>query len=350
MISSRILFIIQLCFVFVLVESERVKRGNLVWSERFDEFDTNVWNHLVTAWRGGNDEFQYYRNNRKNSFVKDGVLHIRPTFVADELGEEFLLKGNITAEGCNWDPCSSIGNGHEITAPIFSARIRTLPTFSFKYGRVEIRAKMPRGDWIWPAMWMLPANTSIYGTWPAGGEIDIVEVRSNRNYTDHNKVSQGINRFGSTLHFGPRWPYNRWDLAHWEVELDNGDFSDDFHTFELEWTNTSIAFYLDGDEVGKISPPEGFWKLGEFDKNPGGESPWKNGEKMAPFDQEFFITLNVAVGGKFFPDGWINNPHPRPWSWSSGKPMRQFWEARKFWEGTWDRPEMLVDHILVYSL
>lgn len=66
-------------------------------------------------------------------------------------------------------------------------------------------------------MWMLPANTSIYGTWPAGGEIDIVEVRSNKNYTDGDKVNQGINRFGSTLHFGPRWPYNRWDLAHWEA-------------------------------------------------------------------------------------------------------------------------------------
>ena len=66
MISSRILFIIQLYFAVVLVESKRVKRGTLVWSERFDTFDLDTWNHLVTAWRGGNDEFQYYRNNRKN--------------------------------------------------------------------------------------------------------------------------------------------------------------------------------------------------------------------------------------------------------------------------------------------
>lgn len=68
--------------------------------------------------------------------------------------------------------------------------------------------------------------------------------------------------------------------------MEDEDFSDDFHTFELEWTNTTIAFYLDGDEVGKISPSEGFWKLGQFDVSPGGENPWKNGEKMAPFDQE----------------------------------------------------------------
>lgn len=64
---------------------------------------------------------------------------------------------------------------------------------------------------------MLPANTSIYGNWPAGGEIDIVEIRANKNYTDGNNVSQGVDRFGATMHFGPRWPHNRWDLAHWEM-------------------------------------------------------------------------------------------------------------------------------------
>lgn len=70
MISSRYIFIVKFCLVLVLVESKRVKRGALVWSERFDTFDLNTWNHLVTAWRGGNDEFQYYRNNRKNRYVK----------------------------------------------------------------------------------------------------------------------------------------------------------------------------------------------------------------------------------------------------------------------------------------
>lgn len=74
--------------------------------------------------------------------------------------------------------------------------------------------------------------------------------------------------------------------------LDSGDFSDDFHTFELEWTNKSIGFYLDGEEVGTIAPPEGgFWKLGEFDKNPGGENVWKDGGLMAPFDQEVKLIL-----------------------------------------------------------
>ena len=68
------------------------------------------------------------------------------------------------------------------------------------------------------------------------------------------------------------------------------------------------------------------------------------------FPFQFFITLNVAVGGRFFPDGWINQPYSRPWSWSSGKPMKEFWDARKSWEKTWDRPEMLVDHILVYAI
>jgi len=85
-----------------------------------------------------------------------------------------------------------------VNNPIRSARIRTVNSFSFKYGRVEVKAKLPRGDWIWPAIWMLPTYGE-YGTWPASGEIDIMESRGN----DETYSSGGVNRFGSTLHWGP---------------------------------------------------------------------------------------------------------------------------------------------------
>ena len=74
-----------------------------MWQEEFDSLDTNRWEHFVTGWRGGNHEFQYYRNDRRNSYVRDGLLYIVPTFTADEYGENFLYNGqlNLWDQGCN---------------------------------------------------------------------------------------------------------------------------------------------------------------------------------------------------------------------------------------------------------
>ena len=116
---------------------------------------------------GGNWEFEMYINNRTNSFVKEGVLHIQPTFTADFLGSEAQLKtgqldlwGASPADQCTGNAfygCSrsALGSGNYIN-PITSARLRSVNSFAFKYGRVQISAKLPKGDWIWPAIWMLP--------------------------------------------------------------------------------------------------------------------------------------------------------------------------------------------------
>ena len=83
--------------------------------------------------------------------------------------------------------------------PITSARLRTVNGFSTKYGKIEITAQLPKGDWLWPAIWMLPKYNE-FGNWPASGEIDIVESRGNDP-----SCSAGSDKFGSTLHWGPSW-------------------------------------------------------------------------------------------------------------------------------------------------
>mmetsp|Transcript_9153 Transcript_9153/g.1364 ORF Transcript_9153/g.1364 Transcript_9153/m.1364 type:complete len:98 (+) Transcript_9153:370-663(+) len=93
------------------------------------------------------------------------------------------------------------GAGGNFLNPITSARLRS-QGFSFKYGRVEVNAKLPKGDWLWPAIWMLPTSNA-YGGWPASGEIDIVESRGNVGYP-----AGGPESIGSTLHFGPGWPFD----------------------------------------------------------------------------------------------------------------------------------------------
>ncbi|XP_071446297.1 beta-1,3-glucan-binding protein-like [Hetaerina americana] len=327
-------------------------RRRLIWSEEFDRLDEDVWEHLVTASRGYNDEFQYYRNDRRNSYVKNGVLYIQPTLTAAEYGDDFLYQGQLQYNNCNLKPCTSSA-GKDIVTPIQSARIRTLGSFGFLYGRVEVRARMPRGDWIWPAIWMKPVE-NFYGGWPASGEIDLVEVRSNRKLTTAGGVSQGIDKMGSTLHFGPNSSYNVWRLTHWERSLEGvgGDYGDGFHIYEMSWTEKKMEFFVDKTYLGGIDAPEGgFWKLGGFDENPGGKNIWENGGPMAPFDRQFFFVLNVAVGGRFFPDGWKNYPNPKPWNWTSSHPMKDFWERRNWWLPTWDPvgSSMWVDYIRVYD-
>jgi beta-glucanase (GH16 family) len=225
---------------------------------------------------GGNWEFEYYTNNRTNSFVKEGVLHLQPSLSADTFGEDTLRGGDVNLwGGAPADQCTSnafygcersaAGSGNVIN-PIQSARVRTVNSFNFKYGRMEIKAQLPKGDWIWPAIWMLPAKND-YGQWPASGEIDIVESRGN----DASCSAGGRNKFGSTLHFGPGYPMDAWDKAHAEYTHPT-DLSDDFHVYGLEWTKDAIITTIDGTEVLNFKHDEDMFTKGEFPKDI--SNPW----------------------------------------------------------------------------
>ncbi|XP_076106848.1 beta-1,3-glucan-binding protein-like isoform X2 [Mytilus galloprovincialis] len=319
----------------------------LIFEDDFNTLDFSTWEHEITAGGGGNWEFQYYTNNRSNSYVKDGTLFIKPTLTSDHYGEKFLTSGSLALwGGSSADMCTSNmfwgcqrdGSADHPINPIQSARLRSTRGFTMKYGKVEVEAKIPTGDWIWPAIWMLPVWNA-YGQWPASGEIDIMESRGNINYHDDKGVSQGHDSVGSTLHFGPGFPFDPYEKAHAEKHLTTGTFSDSFHKFAVEWDESMIRFTIDGEELLKTVPPQGgFWELGEFDKNqPGMTNPWRGASKMAPFDQEFYLIMNVAVGGiGFFPDTWSNTPSAKPWSDKSEFTARDFYRAKNQWYPTWN--------------
>lgn len=152
-------------------------------------------------------QFQWYDNDRTNSYVDNGFYHIRPTFTSDIFGEAFLTSGRaiIPPDQCTqseWYGCDRQGTPTNIINPIRSARIDTWNSFHFKYGTLEIRAKMPAGDFLWPALWLMP-RFSVYGGWPASGEIDLMELRGNRNLFS-GATHVGNQQAGSTMHFGPR--------------------------------------------------------------------------------------------------------------------------------------------------
>ncbi|XP_071483403.1 beta-1,3-glucan-binding protein-like [Diadema antillarum] len=338
----------------------------LIFNEQFDDFNLDIWEHEITAGGGGNWEFEYYTNNRSNSYVRDGVLFLKPTLTEDNFGEGYLTWGTLSLWGASpanlctgnaWYGCERVGNGNNYLNPIQSARIRTVDSFSFKYGRLEVQAKMPTGDWIWPAIWLLPKHGA-YGEWPASGEIDLVEARGNTDLRDATGTSVGVDQVGSTMHWGPFWPYNGYPKTHATKNLANGEtFGNSFHKFVLDWTPSDLKFYIDDDLILTVNPPTGFWDLGDFGTEaPGIENPWANSpNKLTPFDQEFYIILNVAVGGvNYFADGLQGTA--KPWANTSPTASKDFYLAKDAWYPTWnpdtnngEDAAMQVNYIKVYA-
>lgn len=168
----------------------------------------------------------------------------------------------------------------------------------------------------------------VYGPWPASGEIDIAEFRGNDYH-----YPEGRDFMSSTLHWGPSYKNDGYMNTHGKTFLRRADFSTGFHTFGMEWTDKHIFMYLDNRlkqvMYTKFSQKNLLWKEGGFDglTTPNGtlyDNPWKNGGFNAPFDQKFYLILNVAVGAQ---NGWFWDGQGKPWV--DGSPFA----ARDFWNG-----------------
>ncbi len=217
----------------------------LTWSDDFDgpEGDppsADRWMAEIGGEGWGNEERQYYTDSTDNAAL-DGAGNLVITAREDTAGLS-----------CWYGDCGYT-----------SARLITREKFAQAYGRFEARIKLPRGQGIWPAFWMLGDDITSVG-WPASGEIDIMEFLGHDETTIH-----------GALHapgFDPSWEYTA-----------EHSFADDFHTYAIDWTPERVRFYVDGHRYGTATKAEagGSWA----------------------FDHPFFLLLNIAVGGR-----WPGNP------------------------------------------
>jgi beta-glucanase (GH16 family) len=245
----------------------------MVWSDEFDgpSIDKRKWGFEADCWGGGNDERQCYTKSGRNSGIEDGKLVITARYERTE-GPALPLSQRR----------SSSGGDREVTRDFSSARLTTQGRASWRYGRIEVRAKLPQGQGTWPAIWMLPEKTR-YGPWAASGEIDILEA-----------VNLGVlctkcpggreNTILGTIHFGAKWPNNKFA----STEIAFPEVLDGFHTYAVEWYPDRIVWLVDGRIYAERKASE--WST-TGSKAPG-----------APFDQPFHLILNLAIGGKL-PEG-----------------------------------------------
>ncbi|MGR5346332.1 glycoside hydrolase family 16 protein [Vibrio mediterranei] len=249
----------------------------LVWEDEFDgdEINKRNWSLEENCWGGGNNEQQCYTKRDKNAFVKDGMLHI------------VALKESYTG------PDNPEGKaGPEKRLPYTSARLRTLNKRDHKYGRFEIRAKLPEGQGTWPAIWMLPTENK-YGTWAASGEIDIMEAVNLKSQSDAPGAAagQGENRIYGSLHYGKKWPDNVYSGQ--GATLPGGvNPADGFHTYAIEWEEGEIRWYV--DNIHYATQTQDGW-YSQYEQ----EGGLVNAKGAAPFDEKFHLLLNLAVGGSW---------------------------------------------------
>jgi beta-glucanase (GH16 family) len=218
---------------------------NLVWSDEFNgtgAINSSKWFQQtqllnVVSWHNG--EIQHYTNQQTNAFENNGALNI------------VAKKETYTDQGQ--------------TKQYTSARLNS--KFAFKYGRVEVRAKLPSGAGTWPAIWMLGANIEGTGSvgWPACGEIDIME---------HTGKEQGA------ISFSAHSKLLNWTLGTQKTYKTNIDNVDAFHVYSIDWTKDMIKFYVDGVLYYNV-PNDG------------------RGVDAYPFVAPEFLLLNLAVGGNF---------------------------------------------------
>jgi len=213
---------------------------NLVWSDEFDgdELSLDNWTHEIGNgdWGWGNNELQYYTN--ENTIMYEGNLVIQAR-------DDFFSGFNYT-----------------------SSRIITENKFEFTHGRVDIRAVLPEGQGIWPALWMLGENIRSVG-WPRCGEIDIMEVVGHEPGTLH-----------GTVHY-PDPNGNRIFIGDKVTLPNNQKFSSQYHVFSIVWEEDTISWLLDDQQYFKVSR-----------QSLGSQNPY-------PFNEPFFFIFNIAVGGNW---------------------------------------------------
>ncbi len=209
--------------------------NSLVWSDEFTTgpLDLTKWSYELGGGGWGNNELQAYTNSADNAFISGGNLTIQA---------RREQSGN---------------NGYT------SARLITKGKQSFQYGRLDIRAKVPKGKGVWPAIWMLGSDID-QNNWPRCGEIDIMELRGSTP-----------DQLLSTLHFGNSVADHRYKGT---TKIQPAPLSDDFHVYSVVRSKDLLRFYIDEQQYYTFTGSDA--------------SPF-------PFNNPFFMILNVAVGGNF---------------------------------------------------
>ncbi|XP_055376828.1 beta-1,3-glucan-binding protein 1-like [Condylostylus longicornis] len=322
-----------------LVECE----GDLIFEENFDSpiLSSSKWTIENRFINEPDFLFVMYFKNSDALKIENGFAKIKPYryFGNDEIS--LYTKAYNFGLECTGlietDECVKSENDFTILQPLVSAQFNTKNKFNFKYGRIEIRARLPNADWIFPQIFLEPASYNFYG------KNDYQSGQMRIAFTEGNNT---CNLKGGLL-LNSNEPFRSIKLC--QKQCETTLWSNEFHIYSLNWQSDKITLSVDGNQYCLIEPQLGFHLLKIQNKELPNIEHLSKGTKIAPFDKQFYITLGYGVGGfADFPDNILN----KPWRNGDVKAILNFWKTmikRHEWLKD-DASEFQIDYIRVFSI
>lgn len=320
-------------------------RGKLIFDSDFKNYLNNrdkLWTVQRKFASGPDYEFVMYEDNPQTLSFQDGRLVVKPILTDSVYGEGFVgrpLSSINLGEKCTGkssSECEQEVLGSQILPPILSAQLTTKDKFSFKYGKIEVRAKLPKGDWLYPELF-LNSEKEDYGPGYASGQIRIAYLAGNAN---DNKQLKG----GLILGFRPAAR----NYALKTIEDYQGTWTDKYHNFSILWKPDRVSVSVDNVVYGTIFPPEGGFSSLASNLQLENSDKWKQGSNFAPFDKEMNIVVGVGAGGHNFED---RSDGSKPWVNNQVRSQKNFYKARNTWLPTWGNDAKLeVEYVRVWAL
>jgi len=315
----------------------------LIFHDDFKTFTRKKWTPEIKFAADPDYEFVVYQDNAENLGVHENRLHIKPTLLEDRYGAGFATHpdGLDLGAECTGVPasfsCVQKPRAWQILPPVLSAQITTKDHLSFLYGSVEIKAKLPKGDWIYPELY-LKARSDDYGS---GLDLGLIRIAFTPGNTDSSKALSGGCILGESV-FARNYGIKT-------IRLDKS-WTNAFHIFRVDWKPDSITLSVDDHVYGNIYPPEEGFASQEkqLEIEPDTAERWRRGSPMAPFDKEMYLSLGVGVGGWCIPDRADGS---KPWTNFEPKAQLSFYRDQDTWNRTWsEHSELLVDYVKIWAL
>ncbi|XP_017842220.1 gram-negative bacteria-binding protein 2 [Drosophila busckii] len=299
-------------------------RGELLFEDNFNtaQLNRSVWKHDVRQrMYHVEEELVAFDDAPRNSYVREGHLHIVPVVASEVTQGGYNLGDRCTAIDSPQLECSiAKGSFYKIKPPVYSAQLHTRESFSFKYGKIVVRAKLPKGDWLFPYIMLQPIST--HAETHYANQLRIAYARGN---VDLRSIQQ-TDISGNLLYGGMIVWHQGQAVQFLKNHLSTTHYGDDFHNYTMIWQRDKLTLMVDETVYGELY------------------------DGLPFFDEKCFIVFGVTVGGFLNFDDDIVPKDVRPYRNREPRAALSFWTQRDKWAPTWGKHSaMIIDYVRVYA-
>ncbi|XP_002024169.2 gram-negative bacteria-binding protein 2 [Drosophila persimilis] len=308
----------------IVSSSRQTCLGELLFEDNFSEAQLNrsTWKHDIRQrMYHVEEELVAFDDAPRNSYVKEGYLHIVPIVASEVVEGSFKLGDRCTAVESPEQECNiAQGSFYSIKPPVFSAQIHTRDSFSFKYGKIVVRAKLPKGDWLFPYVMLQPVST--YAETHYAKQLRVAYARGN----SHLQSNQQEDISGSHLYGGMVVWDNGRARQYLKDRLSKAHYGDSFHNYTMIWQRDKITLMVDEEIYGELY------------------------DGLSYFNEKCFIIFGVTVGGFLNFDDSVLAKDVKPYLNREPRAALSFWQQRDTWAPTWGKhSSMIIDYVRVYA-